>query len=147
MEAQMHPLALAIPRFIQMHLPLPPLSVGAFVPPESESPHAVIDPSALRAAKANAFEWRFAEMDYSRARNDFGGFFNAPSIPGSNAFAVLKADGSIMAWGNSYQGGSYAPAGSDYTKIRQRHHQLNKSWYSQCQRVRLSLHSLGNPTP
>jgi hypothetical protein len=56
-------------------------------------------------------------VDYSSAINDFGGFFSAPSIPNLNAFAVLKADGSIMAWGNSYQGGSYAPAGSDYTKI------------------------------
>ena len=62
-------------------------------------------------------KWRFAEMDYSSAINDFGGFFSAPSLPNLNAFAVLKADGSIMAWGNSYQGGSNAPAGSDYTKI------------------------------
>jgi hypothetical protein len=47
LEAQAHLLAVAIPRFIQMGLPLPP---------ESESPHAVIEPSALRAAKALAVE-------------------------------------------------------------------------------------------
>jgi hypothetical protein len=29
---------------------------GAFVPPESELPHALIEPSALRAAKAYVFE-------------------------------------------------------------------------------------------
>ena len=62
-------------------------------------------------------KWRFAEVDYSSAINDFGGFYNAPSIPNLNAFAVLKADGSIMAWGNSYQGGSNAPTGIGYTKI------------------------------
>jgi hypothetical protein len=33
------------------------------------------------------------------------------------AFAALKADGSITAWGNPYYGGSDAPDGSDYTKI------------------------------
>jgi hypothetical protein len=32
------------------------LSEGAPVPPESELPHAVIDPSALRAAKADPVE-------------------------------------------------------------------------------------------
>jgi hypothetical protein len=44
----------------------------------------VIDPSALRAAKA---------------------------------FAALKADGSITAWGGSFSGGTSAPSGSGYTKI------------------------------
>jgi hypothetical protein len=33
------------------------------------------------------------------------------------AFAALKADGSITAWGNSYYGGSGAPDGNGYTKI------------------------------
>jgi hypothetical protein len=33
------------------------------------------------------------------------------------AFAALKADGSITAWGDSNKGGSRAPAGSGYTKI------------------------------
>jgi hypothetical protein len=60
--------------FIQISMPLPPLKpmaqswrgVGiteaqvrplvAPVPPQSESPHAVIDPSALRAAKAYLVE-------------------------------------------------------------------------------------------
>jgi hypothetical protein len=62
------PLIVAIPRFIQMDTPLPPLklmaqsrlvyplSVGAPVLPEYEPPHVVIEPSALRAAKACEFE-------------------------------------------------------------------------------------------
>jgi hypothetical protein len=41
MEAQMHPLALAI---------------GAFEPPKLELPHALIEPSALRAAKTGPVE-------------------------------------------------------------------------------------------
>jgi hypothetical protein len=42
-----------------MQMPLLPLSVGtldAFLPPLDDSPHVVIEPSALRAAKASAFE-------------------------------------------------------------------------------------------
>ena len=59
---------------------------------------------------------RFAEVDYSSAHNNFGGFFNAPNYPNIHAFATLKADGSITAWGNSKYGGT-APSGNDYTKI------------------------------
>jgi hypothetical protein len=33
-------------------------------------------------------KWRFAEVDYSSAINDFGGFFSAPSIPNLNAFVI-----------------------------------------------------------
>jgi hypothetical protein len=33
------------------------------------------------------------------------------------AFAALKADGSITAWGSSDAGGTGAPFGSGYTKI------------------------------
>jgi hypothetical protein len=33
------------------------------------------------------------------------------------AFAAVKADGSITAWGDSKRGGSDAPAGTGYTKI------------------------------
>jgi hypothetical protein len=43
LEAQVHPLVAAIPRFIQLILPFEP-------------PHAVIEPSALRAAKAESVE-------------------------------------------------------------------------------------------
>jgi hypothetical protein len=57
------------------------------VPPRLESPHATIEPSALRAAKA-------------------GG-----------SFAAVKADGSITAWGRSGYGGTDAPSGNGYTKI------------------------------
>jgi hypothetical protein len=62
-------LVTVIPRFIHLHMPLLPLKpmgqsrrgvphmpAGTLEPPLFESPHAVIDPSALRAAKANAFE-------------------------------------------------------------------------------------------
>jgi hypothetical protein len=34
-----------------------------------------------------------------------------------HAFAALKADGSITAWGNSGYGGTGAPSGNGYTKI------------------------------
>jgi hypothetical protein len=59
------------------------------VPPYFELPHALIDPSALRVAKAHPLKtvdrtvekWRFAEVDYSSAFNNFGGFFNAPNYP------------------------------------------------------------------
>jgi alpha-tubulin suppressor-like RCC1 family protein len=33
------------------------------------------------------------------------------------AFAALKADGSITAWGNSLYGGTGAPSDNGYTKI------------------------------
>jgi hypothetical protein len=45
------------------------------------------------------------EVDYSSAYNDFGGIFNAPNYPNKGAFAALKSDGSIMAWGSSTNGG------------------------------------------
>jgi hypothetical protein len=35
----------------------------------------------------------------------------------SSAFAALKSDGSITAWGHSRTGGSAAPTDSGYTKI------------------------------
>jgi hypothetical protein len=47
--------------------------------------------------------WRFSEVDYSSAFNNFGGY-NAPNIPNYFAFAALKADGSIKAWGDSKYG-------------------------------------------
>jgi hypothetical protein len=34
-----------------------------------------------------------------------------------NAFAALKADGSITAWGSSDAGGTGAPSDNGYTKI------------------------------
>jgi hypothetical protein len=51
-------------------------TLGAFVPPLSGSPHVAIEPSALRAAKARS----------------------------ERAFAALKADGSIMSWGDLKSG-------------------------------------------
>jgi hypothetical protein len=63
------------------------------VPPEPEEPHAVIEPSALRAAKAfQIYSSRYA-------------------------FAALKADGSITVWGDSDYGGTGAPSDNGYTKI------------------------------
>jgi hypothetical protein len=71
LEAQVHPLVVAILRFIQLIVPLPPLKPMAqsrrgviqileaqarllvvAIPKSFELPHAVIEPSALRAAKA-----------------------------------------------------------------------------------------------
>jgi hypothetical protein len=60
---------------------------------------------------------RFAEVDYSSAHNNFGGFFNAPNYPNIHAFATLKADGSIIEWRTVHFGGATAPAGNGYTKI------------------------------
>jgi hypothetical protein len=111
-----------------------PLPEGAPVPPELESPHALIEPSALRAAKAKTFE---AILVYPISEG-------APYIKiysNSAAFAAIKADGSIKVWGDSDYGGSGAPYDKDYTEIysnsfafvalkaRQRLSQLNKSWY------------------
>ncbi|VVH64055.1 hypothetical protein BSPWISOX_2548 [uncultured Gammaproteobacteria bacterium] len=59
----------------------------------------------------------FSEVDVSSALNNFDGWYNAPNYPNFSAFATVKADGSIMAWGNSHTGGTGAPSGSGYTKI------------------------------
>jgi hypothetical protein len=58
----------------------------------------VIDPSALRAAKAPPSGSGYTKI-YSTG----------------SAFAALKADGSITVWGDS--GGTGAPSGDGYTKI------------------------------
>jgi hypothetical protein len=50
-----HPLTKAIPRFIQLLMPLPPLHAMA-QPPEYALPHPLIEPSVLRAAKALVVE-------------------------------------------------------------------------------------------
>jgi diketogulonate reductase-like aldo/keto reductase len=39
------------------------------------------------------------------------------NISNARAFAVLKSDGSIKAWGDSNYGGTGAPTDSGYTKI------------------------------
>ncbi|VVH67371.1 hypothetical protein BSPLISOX_1103, partial [uncultured Gammaproteobacteria bacterium] len=62
-------------------------------------------------------KWRFAEVNYSSARNDFDGFYNASNYPNNQAFATLQADGSITAWGDLGNGGAGAPTDSGYTKI------------------------------
>jgi hypothetical protein len=75
LEAQVHPLIVAIPRFIQLTVPLPPLKLmdqsrrGVMrVFPLFDSPHAVIEPSS---------------NGYTKIYSNY------------NAFAALKADGSI----------------------------------------------------
>ncbi len=60
---------------------------------------------------------RFVKVDYSSARNDFGGVNNAPNYANKTAFATIKSDGSIMAWGNPYFGGKKAPTNSGYIEI------------------------------
>jgi hypothetical protein len=99
LEAQVRPLTVAIPRFIQLTIPLPLLRpmaqsrrgvpVGAFVLSAFGEPHAAIEPSALRAAKAY--------LDGEGAPTD-SGYTNIYST--QYAFAALKADGSITAWGH-----------------------------------------------
>jgi hypothetical protein len=63
------------------------------VPPKSESPHALIEPSVLREAKAPKVE---ADSGYTKIYSTWA------------AFAALKADGSVTAWGDSGSGGSDA---------------------------------------
>jgi hypothetical protein len=71
------------------------------VPPRFESPHATIEPSALRAAK-----------EYAASGNGYTKIYSNP-----DAFAALKADGSITAWGGLNSGGTGAPSDRGYTKI------------------------------
>jgi hypothetical protein len=89
MGVQVRPMIKTIPRFIQIRLPLLPLKpmvqsrrgVKRVGEAQVHPIHALIDPSALRAAKAKKFE----------------------------EILVYKADGSIKAWGDSDYEGSGAP--------------------------------------
>jgi hypothetical protein len=75
----------------------------------------LIDPSALRAAKALLLEvWGNPDSGGASAPsgNDYTKIYSTRS-----AFAALKVDGSIKAWGSSRYGGTGAPDGSGYTKI------------------------------
>jgi hypothetical protein len=71
------------------------------MPPEFELPHAVIDPSALRAAGENTPTDKGYIKIYSTA----------------TAFAALKADGSIKVWDDPDSGGANAPTDKGYIKI------------------------------
>jgi hypothetical protein len=76
--------------------------VGAPLPPHFESPHAVIEPPALRAAKAYLVK---TDGSITAWGDSNSGGASAPTDSGytkvySNryAFSALKADGSITAW-------------------------------------------------
>ncbi|SHN93474.1 galactose-binding domain-containing protein [bacterium endosymbiont of Bathymodiolus sp. 5 South] len=67
---------------------------------------------------------RFAKVDYSSTHNDFDGSYNAPNYANKTAFAAVKSDGSIIAWGGlPSEGidpdsvGKNAPTDSGYTEI------------------------------
>ncbi|PID51821.1 MAG: hypothetical protein CR972_05210 [Candidatus Moraniibacteriota bacterium] len=55
--------------------------------------------------------------DYNAAYNHYDGRYNAPNYPNAFAFAALKSDGSITAWGDSAYGGNGEPTDTGYTKI------------------------------
>jgi hypothetical protein len=40
-----------------------------------------------------AENWRFTEVDYSSAYNDFGGIFNAPNYPNKGALLLIAKYG------------------------------------------------------
>ena len=61
----------------------------------------------------------FDVYDYSSALNNFGGENNMPISTNATAFAALKSDGSISAWGASGAGGTGAPTGTWYIWIYQ----------------------------
>jgi hypothetical protein len=54
-------------------------------------------------------------LNKSSGAPDDSGYIKIYSSYG--AFAALKADGSIAAWGSSYGGGTGAPSDNGYTKI------------------------------
>jgi hypothetical protein len=94
------------------------LSVGAFAPPFPELPHALIEPSALRAAKAYPFglikAWGDSKSGGKDAPTDKG---YAKIYSNGYAFAALKADGSIEAWGDSKSDGKDVPTNKGYINI------------------------------
>jgi hypothetical protein len=123
--------------------------VGAPDPPYFELPQAVIEPSDLRAASNGG----------SDAPTD-SGYTKIYST--DSAFAALKSDGSITAWGNLTHGGSGEPTDSGYTKIYPTYHAFaalksdgsitawGNSKYGGSgarQWVHLSLHELSYPKP
>ncbi|CAC9635950.1 hypothetical protein [uncultured Gammaproteobacteria bacterium] len=59
----------------------------------------------------------FAKVNYSSARNDFGGFNNVPNYANKTAFAAIQDDASIVEWGIPDPEDKKAPTDSGYTKI------------------------------
>jgi hypothetical protein len=72
---------------------------AGIVPPPFKSPHDAIEPSAERDGASVPSDSGYIKIYSTR-----------------NAFAALKADGSITAWGSSL-GGAGSPPDSGYTKI------------------------------
>ncbi|VVM25225.1 hypothetical protein BSPWISOXPB_6337 [uncultured Gammaproteobacteria bacterium] len=81
---------MAIPRFIQLMVPLPPLK------PMVQSRRGVTQILEVQVHPLVVAIPRFIQLI---------------------AFAALKTNGSITAWGDSDSGGTGAPSGSGYTKI------------------------------
>ena len=55
--------------------------------------------------------------DWSSLTNNYGGFYNGRVVRNFSAFAALKNDGSIVAWGDANAGGTGAPTGTGFVKI------------------------------
>jgi hypothetical protein len=90
---------------------------------------------------------------YQREHSDYGGT-GAPSGKGYTkiysaeyAFAALKADGSITAWGYSDDGGTGAPSGKGYTKIYSARHAFAALKADGSITACLCLQNLNDPTP
>jgi hypothetical protein len=113
LEVLMHPSTKAIPRFIQMNMPLLLLKC--------------INTSSIWFTPR--LDWAISLKD-SKGTNSWinlgtdAGGVNAPVDKGytkiysnEHTFATLKADGSIKAWGDPFTGGESAPTDKGYTKI------------------------------
>ncbi|VVM23903.1 hypothetical protein BSPWISOXPB_11228 [uncultured Gammaproteobacteria bacterium] len=87
----MHPLIVAIPRFIQLGMPLLPLK-----------PMAQLRRGVVRVMEAQVHPLVVVIPKFIQ--------LTAP-LP------AVKADGSITVWGDSSYGGAGAPSGGGYTKI------------------------------
>jgi hypothetical protein len=129
LEAQVHPLVVAIPRFIRGRTsasitritPRLDWAIG-FNGDKGFHSWINLDIASTRGCTCASRIWT------TPRRNWAIGFKGSKGTP---IWINLKADGSIKAWGRSNYGGTGAPSGNGYTKI-----------YSH-----LYLHDLNYPTP